>query len=277
MNTVVELSNDQQVASSAILDWLYSDSPYDLSVGGLAGTGKSFLLSHLWPQLSAAGVAVATPTGKSAQVLNLKHLPATTVHRLIYKFKGLVETDEGKEEPIFADEGGWGTIDNKPPKGIAIDESSMINTEIHRDIKARRLRCLWIGDHGQLKPVGGDPGLMRNPDITLETIQRQAADNPIINMSYDIRNGAWPSKAHANGKEINVGRITKDERLVEYAIDRNIDQIIVPTNQLRHRINRLYRAKLGYPDDRTVVPNERTICLLNNYNWWVFNGSNFQS
>lgn len=270
------LSPDQQVASQAIDDWI-AGKRFELTIGGLAGTGKSFLLGYKWPELSNAGCAVVAPTGKAGQVLQQKGLPATTIHKLIYDFKGIRELEDGEEEPIFVDGGGWGTANGKRPMRIAVDETSMVNDYIASDLRSRNLPMLWIGDHGQLMPVGGDPGIMRNPDIRLEKIHRQGADSPILNLAHAIRTGAAPSREFNSGNAVKIGRIDNDHKLVQYAIDNGINQIIVATNSLRHKINRLYRSKLGFKPIEPVCAGERLICLGNDYRYNVFNGQIFRA
>ena len=274
----LSLSNDQQAAVDRIRAWL-SKPLSDLTLGGLAGTGKSTVLGHVWSELDNAGCAMFAPTGKASQVLIQKGIPATTLHRLIYKFKGIHEHDDGTEDPVFQDEGGWQTQSGDAPTVLGCDESSMITEAQYQDVRARKVPCIWVGDHGQLSPVGGDPGLMRNPDIRLEKIHRQAGDSSILRLAHAVRNGALPSKIHSDGDQVKVGRITSDKRLVEYAIENEIDQIIVGTNALRHRLNKLMRARvhdLPRVSPPALVEGERLICTFNDYSYNVFNGQIFQ-
>ena len=60
------------------------------------------------------------------------------------------------------------------------------------------------GDPGQLPPINKDEDnhLLDNPHIFLDEIMRQEAENEIINLTMDIRNGKPLN--HYIGKEIQI-------------------------------------------------------------------------
>lgn len=270
-------TSEQQVVADGIRSWMDGNGPDEITLGGYAGTGKSYVLGALWDELAEGGAAICAPTGKAAQVLAQKGLPASTVHRLIYRFNGIRVRDDGTEEPLFSDEGDWGTEDELPPKRLVIDEASMITDKMARDIRARKLPVLWVGDHGQLSPVGKDPGLMRNPLYQLSSIQRNSADSPIIQLAHRVRQGKGVSKRDRAGDRLKVGEISSDRGVVQYAIENDVDQIIVGTHYRKASINREYRKARGYERSIAVVPGERLLCLKNNYQYHFFNGQIFEA
>jgi len=267
-------SEDQVKAAEAIQSWVRGDlGKRDLTLGGYAGSGKTTILQRLWPLLKGNGAVAMAPTGKAGQVLRSKGVDATTIHRLIYKFKGIREDFIGNETPVFRDEGGWQTETGERPRLLVCDESSMVNTIQHKDVTERGVPCLWVGDHGQLFPVGGDPGIMRNPEIRLEKIHRQAEGNTIIEMAHRVRKGHVPTK-NDTSNNVYVKHCTNNEEIVCTAIEQDVDQTLVPTNALRHNINLLFRKCLKKTGVLDI--GDRLICTFNDYRYMVFNGQAFR-
>ena len=104
------LSRDQASAVNTIDSWSKSKDK-DLTFGGLAGTGKTTILQHCWPFLQERGAVAVAPSGKAAEVLRQKGVPATTIHKLIYQFRGLDKDND--LEPIFVDHGTWSSPEIK--------------------------------------------------------------------------------------------------------------------------------------------------------------------
>ena len=73
------LSDEQKFVSRELLKF---HKPIQ-TLGGYAGTGKSTVISHLIDILP--NWKVCAFTGKAANVLRKKGVPATTIHSLIYK------------------------------------------------------------------------------------------------------------------------------------------------------------------------------------------------
>ena len=67
-----------------------------------------------------------------------------------------------------------------------IDECSMVDAELGRDLLSFGKPILVLGDPAQLPPVkGGGFFTEAEPDVMLTQIHRQAEDNPIIRLSQD--------------------------------------------------------------------------------------------
>src|SRR5271170_373695 len=215
---MVTLTTEQQSKMDDILCWyVVADGP--LTLGGYAGTGKTTLLGHLQQSLDAASgfgrkprVVFASYTGKAVSVLRKKLPPgseAMTLHRLLYRPRQ-IEVCAYTSEPVerkydsngqlvtlcetHCDETESCEVKKKvdftpsafPLEGIdlvVVDEASMVTEKIWADLTSHGVPILAVGDHGQLPPIRSDFDLMRKPDIRLEKILRQAADNPIIKMA----------------------------------------------------------------------------------------------
>ena len=111
-------------------------------IGGYAGTGKSTLIRHLIYALP--NFAVCAFTGKAASVLRKREIEnAQTIHSLIYK----AHKDE-KNNVYFT------LASSIDCDGIIVDEASMVSEEIYKDLIYFNKPVIFVGDHGQLEPVG---------------------------------------------------------------------------------------------------------------------------
>src|SRR5215211_2041312 len=121
--------------------------------------------------------------GMSASVLRQKGCrDASTIHSMIYRTR---ESDEGG--PLFA-------LNRSGPaskaKLIVIDECSMVDDELGRDLLSFGTPVLVLGDPAQLPPVkGGGFFTEAEPDAMLTEVHRQAKDDPIIHLSMIVREG----------------------------------------------------------------------------------------
>jgi hypothetical protein len=198
-------------------------------------------------------------TGKAAMVMRSKGMSATTIHSLIYE----PITDPETKKVTFvkkANLGGSVSI-------IICDESSMIGKEIQTDLESYGIPILYVGDHGQLPPVSSDTtNLMLNPHCRLETIHRQALDNPIIWIANQARQGKYIK----HGKYGNTVLKTT-EKNVGISTLKNADQIICGKNITRTNINKQMRAYYGFT---SIFPeiNDKVICLKNNNSSGLVNG-----
>src|SRR5262249_13888327 len=153
-----------------IEQWRKTRSKPYLTIGGYAGTGKTTLicrLAEMWPD-----AAVVTFSGKAASVLVEKGVAkARTIHSLIYI-------------PLRGARGKGVRFQRRHTlpgvSVIIVDEASMINDELYDHLMTFRLPVLFVGDPGQLEPIGSKFNLMCNPHITLNEIHRQARENPIL-------------------------------------------------------------------------------------------------
>jgi len=156
------------------------------TIGGLAGVGKSFTISFLSQILK--NFAICAYTGKAANVLRKKGLSATTIHSLIYKPEG------------------WGNHVEFvliPPNeflydGFIVDESSMVSEDIYNDLLSFNKPVVFVGDHGQLEPVGSAFNVMANPMYRLETVHRNAGE--IAHFAEHIRKGKSPNSFETSAK-----------------------------------------------------------------------------
>jgi exodeoxyribonuclease V len=153
---------------------------------------------------------------------------------------------------------------------IIVDEASMVDDGMLRDLRSFEVPILAVGDHGQLPPVGGVGSLMKAPHLRLEKIHRQAEGNPIIALSKMIREtGRLPD--NLAGEAVTFGRLRFVEQLLEerYA-DASPERLLEMglacyTNRRRIGLNTAVRRARGTARSGRELPQkgEHVICLRN--------------
>jgi exodeoxyribonuclease-5 len=259
----IDLSEDQRKAIDQAMDWRnrFPDAKPAFCIAGLAGTGKTTLAAVLSGQWR--NTAVATPSGKAADQLRSHGVAqARTLHHLLYTVRA--DRSGGvkfRRRPALL-VGGQGD----PAETVIVDEASMVDQQVARDLLAFGVPVLFVGDHGQLEPVGRDACLMQNPDVRLEQIHRQARNNPIIHLAHAFREGRPVPDWSDRGGRLRVCRRAEFPKHLGAG-----RQVIVGFNNTRHEINRRVRALAGRKGD-LPVPGDRIVCLQNNRLFGLFNG-----
>ncbi len=252
----------QDEALKAVASWLAAkDGPQLFRLFGYAGAGKSTLARHLADHVEGL-VIFAAFTGKAALVMRSKGCTdARTIHSLIYR-----ATDTETEEPSFElnDDS-----DAARAKLIVIDECSMVDEELGRDLLSFGRKVLVLGDPAQLPPVkGGGFFTEAEPDVMLTEVHRQAAGNPIIRLSMAIREGGRIERGTFGDTRV-IGRDELDPTLVTGA-----DQVLVGMNKTRRAYNGRLRELRGFAG---ALPQsgEKLVCLRNNRKKGLLNGALF--
>jgi len=247
----MQLSNEQQEAVDGFVSAI-EQGRSQYTIAGLAGTGKTTVIRALIDALDMAhDYAVCTPTGKAAHVLRTKGVEAQTLHSLLY----YPREDKSKGKVDFVDN------DEPMPDIVIVDEASMLTVRMVEDLRARVRFVCYVGDHGQLEPVGDDPELMKHADFVLKQIHRQAEGSGIITFAHRMREGLAPL---STGPEAQVLRKA-------FTGMHNADVILVARNATRARLNRWVRTKRGFAGALPEI-GEQVICLRNNSERRVFNG-----
>jgi len=257
----MQWSPEQGRALRTVSQWIESGDAQVFRLFGYAGTGKTTLARHLAQHIDGE-VAFGAFTGKAALVMRAKGCKdARTIHSLIYRPR-----DMESEEPTFV------LNEESAAAGaslIVIDECSMVDAELGRDLLSFGKKVLVLGDPAQLPPVkGGGFFTEAEPDIMLTEVHRQAADDPIIRMSMLVRDGGRIVRG-AYGRSRVIGRDEIDTEDVQ-----NADQVLVGLNKTRRAYNRRLRELGGYSG---TLPGagEKLVCLKNNRQKGLLNGGIF--
>lgn len=288
----------QATALEQIAQW-YRDptGPQVFKLFGYAGTGKTTLAQHVVDMLGLRGDTLfAAYSGKAAHVLRRKGCDgASTIHALIYEpvvgsheqivlLQALRETtdDPAKlkaidaaivrekrklERPTF-ERRNRSTLEDA--RLLILDEVSMVNTEIARDLLSFGTRILCLGDPAQLPPIEGAGYFINgSPDAMLTEVHRSASDSPVTRIATAIRQAA-PTRRDLGvpGPDGDSGRFTHPGNLLDY------DQVICGTNATRWALINGMRRMQGRTDPEPM-PADRIMTLVNSRDAQVLNGQQF--
>ena len=261
-------SPQQDAALKAVDAWLKAKpgrngNPNVFRLFGYAGTGKTTLAQHIADCVDGE-VKFAAFTGKAAAVMRGKGCHnASTIHSLIYRAR-----ESGEEIPSFD------LYDEAPASKadlIIIDECSMVDAELGRDLLSFGVPVLVLGDPAQLPPIqsGVNAGgffTEHEPDVMLTEVHRQAQDNPIVRLSMDIRAGDYLEPGRFGESEV----VPKSKLDPQHVLD--ADQVLVGRNNTRRSYNTRLRERRGFEGDMPSA-GDKLVCLRNNRKKGLFNGS----
>ncbi|HUB63194.1 MAG TPA: ATP-dependent RecD-like DNA helicase [Methylocella sp.] len=248
----------QEAALKSVAAWLKRSEPQVFRLFGYAGTGKTTLAKTI-AEDTEGGVAFAAFTGKAALVMRSKGCEAArTIHSLIYRARE-TETDE----PSFVL-----NEDSAVTKAslVIVDECSMVDTDLGRDLLSFGKPVLVLGDPAQLPPVKGGGFFTEGaPEVMLTEVHRQAVDNPIIKMSMLVREGGRLVPG-AYGESLVIERRDIDSGTVTAA-----DQLLVGLNRTRRSYNKRMRELFGHADGLPQA-GDKLVCLRNDKTKGLLNG-----
>jgi exodeoxyribonuclease-5 len=312
----IKFSEQQEHAFRLIKRWYQTDNKRPFVLNGYAGTGKTTIAKHIGAVLGFAQekVIYVAFTGKAALQLRKKGcLNATTVHRLLYKpsmkseekLRELAEKLEHAREvdPSLQSREGRAvevaykaelkrveslSFEKEPDeeriktsKIIVVDESSMINAIIARDLQDTGLPVIYCGDPFQLPPVSGrSPVSEMSVDIMLTDVHRQALESPVLRFATDLRQHGLiklTPRIEVNGPGERMQIISRDD--ANYELYNGHDQILCAGNKTRQSLNKKIQTKKLQAGEVIDIPgiglgtNDRIIFLNNDHEMDIFNGS----
>ncbi|MGO4526555.1 ATP-dependent RecD-like DNA helicase [Microvirga sp. 2MCAF35] len=251
-------SPQQDAALKAVAEWLRRGDQPVFRLFGYAGTGKTTLAKHIAENVDGE-VAFGAYTGKAALVLRTKGCTdASTIHSMIYRSR---ESDENGPQFVLNRQSPASKADL-----IIIDECSMVDEELGRDLLSFGQPVLVLGDPAQLPPVkGGGFFTEGEPDVMLTEVHRQAKDNPIIHLSMQVREGG-----RLEPGTYGESRIIRRREIDATAV-MSADQVLVGLNKTRRLYNTRLRELNGYRDPMPAA-GEKLVCLRNDKTKGLLNG-----
>jgi len=299
-----QLSDEQNRALADIRTWYRYNYAHDerrvFRLFGAAGTGKTTLTRYLADALGVSNIVYGAYTGKAAHVLRSKGVPATTIHSAVYcpvdnkearaelqrltgeftrlsiepaptgmeiaclntlpgEIQRLEEAIKHSVEFELNPMSAWADADL-----IVLDEVSMVNEQIGRDIESFGMPILVLGDPYQLPPIeGGGYWTKQNPDAFLREVHRFYLDSPVGALATDIR-----TMSTGGLDLLKRERVSLDAAMAA-------DQILCWKNSTRHNLTGKIREIKGRPAG-VPVPGDRVMCLVNNKDLGIFNGQQFE-
>ena len=253
----------QDDALNAVADWLKAKpgsgaTPPIFRLFGYAGTGKTTLARHIADGVDGE-VKYAAFTGKAASVMRGKGCHgASTIHSLIYRTR-----ESGDEIPNFD---LWDEAPASKAELIIIDECSMVDPELGKDLLSFGVPLLVLGDPAQLPPIqGGGFFTEAEPDVMLTEVHRQAQDDPIVRLSMDIRAGEYLEPGRYGETEVVAKSDLDPQRVLD------ADQVLVGRNATRRAYNNRMRERRGFEGELPSA-GDKLVCLRNNRKKGLFNG-----
>lgn len=287
----MDLSAQQSEAFDVVRRWWEADimSPV-CRVFGFAGTGKTTIAKQ-FAELVDGRVIFAAYTGKAAHVLETKGcVGARTIHSLIYipKTRSAARLRELREELSARPPGAHRDLEKaikeeeanlKRPSFalnldselrsaslLVVDEVSMVDEQMARDLMSFDIPILVLGDPAQLPPVRGSGYFIDAPaDYLLTEIHRQGKESKILELATDIR----------EGRGYDRSKLTVPKGRMKIADLADFEQVLVGTNKTRRIINAEMREYLGFQAG-VPVTGDRLICTRNDGETGLLNGSQWE-
>lgn len=287
---VIELTEEQDSLFSQLKKFAYEDSNTYALFEGAAGVGKSTLVSFLVEELLNnalfGNICCIAPTHKALKVMrnmcqkNADKIGFLTLHSLLgLKCK---ITKEGKE--VF--ERDRNSISKLTMYDfLIIDEASMIADELFQELHDQNykgIKVLFVGDGNQINPINHTHSIPMLEDkralydiahYKLNTIVRQAANNPIIKYSQKVLNDEFELKSGTKEIVDNSGIVMIDVSqmnvinglLKHYFCSKDFDdnadycRVIAWRNATVDRFNHIIRKMKYGPKAGKIVINEKLI------------------
>lgn len=266
---MITLNDSQLDAVDKAYKWFKEPNGQQVfSIVGPAGTGKTTIISALIERLDLEPTEVLfmAYVGKAAMVLSLKGNYAKTIHSSIYELTEVQKYDENgypmmkngrpvkKKDFVLKETIGRGL------KLLVIDEASMVNEKIGKDVLSFNIPVIALGDLNQLPPVFGKPYFLNHPDVILTEVMRQAKDNPIVFLANKV----------LNGEELEYGiygdncAVIPKEKLSVEALTKP-DVILCAKNFTREKINSFIRKDIKHVTAEFPMVGDKVICRKNNW------------
>ena len=261
---MITLNQGQSLIIQEALKWLRHPTCQVFQFGGLAGRGKSVVLSEI-VKMSGIPLDRILPmayTGQAACVMRQNGLlHARTIHSSLWSPSLRPGEDydtffNRPEEELFFVKKDLSGIDL-----VIIDEGRMVPLSMKNDIEEYGIPIIVCGDGNQLPPIYDEPAYLRDDDIywILTEPMRQREGDGILYIADLIRAGKEvPSGSYGNAIVIEYNELTN-----EMIADSNI--VICGKNKTKDDINKKVREEiLGIDNSKLPQYGERMMCKKNN-------------
>jgi exodeoxyribonuclease-5 len=262
---------------------------------GYAGTGKTSMLGALVKTLKESRVRskLMAPTGRAAKVLGLKsNAPASTIHKVIYRrsmgtdgqYKSSLTPNLHKDTLFIVDEASM-IGDYTMNKDGSISGNNLLEDLIEFVYSGKDCKMIFLGDEGQLPPVGSDysPALSKDylkenfirldiDEMNLKQVVRQAEGSSILMNATYLRSAeeyTFPKFTLQKGGDLI--RLPGDE--IQDVLDQSMTNlgpeetiVVTRSNKRANLFNNHIRARILWYEEE-LCSGELLMAVKNNYYW----------
>lgn len=265
--TYDDLNDQQKAAVDAVFDAIQKKK--HLTIQGFAGSGKSFTTRFIIEALikkGTRGIILAAPTHQAKKVLSkMAGMEASTIHAVLK-----INPNNYEDTQVFEQKD---TPDLAECDVLICDEASMYDEKLFNILiqsVPRNCTVIAIGDPAQIRPVdNGNNGkislFFESPlfeQVQLTKVVR--SNGPIIQVSTDIRNGAWIYNHVQDGAGVHDLTGTKESlktffqkyfSIVKTPEDLFETRMLAYTNKSVDNLNKIIRKKI-YETTDDFINNE---------------------
>jgi exodeoxyribonuclease-5 len=272
-----------------------SDEKKIFILSGYAGTGKTTLVGNFVKTLKHFNryCNLLAPTGRAAKVFSgFANQKAYTIHKKIYRKQ---KVDNGSIQLALAPNLSKKTLfivdeasmipDFSSDKNGVVSERNLLEDLIQFVFSGEKCSLIFVGDEGQLPPVGSDfsPALnaeyLRNyfPQLNIESLKlnevlRQSSDSDILKNATKIRSLKSGGKLKFSLKKgSDVARINGlefqeylENSYDNYGLDDTI--IITKSNKRANAYNHEVRRRILFQEEE-ISSGDVIMVVKNNYFW----------
>ena len=287
--------SDDQRELFARLEAFGGDDTSDIMVvAGYAGTGKTSAVAAFVKTLHQFGYkyVLLAPTGRSAKVLSgFTMRPAFTIHKHIYRQKSLsagfgkftLDMNRSRNTFFIIDEASLITIDGDA-SGSAFGSGDLLQDLVSYVRSAPGNKMIFVGDRGQLPPVGMDASPALDLDFMqdafgkihgadLRQVLRQSRESGILHNATILRK--MEEAGTPQMPQLELAGFSDTERIgggeliesMSDAIGRyGLDDVVVLTrsNRRANRYNAGIRASVLYREEQ-LTRGDKLMVVKNCY------------
>ncbi len=289
-------SREQERLLQALCDFYISSHDFPLFLlQGYAGTGKTTLLSAFVNALSAMRrkKVLLAPTGRAAKVFsNRSGHQAYTIHKKIYRKEKMAGggirlglSPNLHTNTLFLIDEASMIGDYSLKSDGTIQPRNLLEDVIEYVFGGKNCRLIFIGDRGQLPPVGTDfsPALQQSylenhfprlhiSHFELSEVLRQAYNSAILENATALRSSPEHSFPHiqlrgdSDLKSIDGSELEDilDSSFSNYGDTNTI--VITRSNKRANLFNEQVRARIFWYEEQ-IVANDLLMVVRNNYFW----------
>lgn len=263
---------------------------------GFAGTGKTSIIGSLVQamQMNYQKMVLLAPTGRAAKVLSLNAKKrAFTIHKYIYRKKVaaggaislVIAPNLYKNCTFFVDEASM-IADYSALNDGTVSSRNLLEDLFEYVFQHPSNRLVFIGDEGQLPPVGSDfsPALnisyLQNnffginfQEFALTEVHRQSEDSLILENSILLRDpfdeNHFPHLITNESRDV----LSIDGTFLQETIEDAFNQVgieetifITRSNKRASYFNAQIRSRILWYEEE-ICKNDRLMVVKNNYHW----------